>query len=107
MAAISIFTILCTVVALILLYVLVLPKSKDGHLPNKFLQFLHNYFHFHKLYLEAIIRFFFVLSLCPEHALLAVGVGFNFNEGKLHRAKHLAKSCNQIQKLRVQELCSC
>lgn len=49
------------VAAIILLYVKVLPKNADGNLNNSFLQFLHNYFHFKKLYIEAVLKFFFTL----------------------------------------------
>lgn len=49
------------VAAIILLYVKVLPKNADGNLNNSFLQFLHNYFHFKKLYIEAVLKFIFTL----------------------------------------------
>lgn len=57
----------CTV----LLYVFVMPKKKDGKLENKFLQGLHDYFQFKRLYVEDIMKFLFMLL-----SLLCVGVGF-------------------------------
>ncbi len=50
--------------ACIVLYVMVLPKKKDGQLQNKYLQFIHDYFHFKTLYLEVILKFIFTLATC-------------------------------------------
>jgi len=46
----------------ILLYVMVMPKKKAGTIRNKFFLFLHDYFHFKKLYLEEVIKFLFTLA---------------------------------------------
>ena len=51
-----------TIVCVVLLYAKVLPKKLDGKLNGKFAQWLHNYFHFKKLYIEEILRFFFILA---------------------------------------------
>jgi len=56
-----ILALLAAIVLVILLYVLVLPKSKDGKL-NGFFQWVHNYFHMKKLYIESVLRFFFILN---------------------------------------------
>ena len=46
----------------IILYIKILPKKLDGTFTNSKAQWLHNFFHFKKLYLEEIIRFTYVLS---------------------------------------------
>ena len=43
----------------IMLYVLVMPKKKNGTFSGKFSQWLHDYFRFKKLYIESVLRFFF------------------------------------------------
>ena len=53
---------IATVAAIVLLYVKVLPKKYDGKLDNKYLQWLHNYFNFKRLYIEDILKFFFVVG---------------------------------------------
>ena len=53
-----IFALAGTIVA----YVLVMPKSKDGNLGNKFLQFLHDFFHFKQLYVEYVLKFIYMLG---------------------------------------------
>lgn len=45
--------------AMVALYILVLPKKRSGKLGNKFLQMVHDYFHFKQLYLEIIMKFIF------------------------------------------------
>lgn len=50
--------------ACIVLYVMVLPKKKDGNLQHPILQFLHDFFHFKTLYLEVILKFIFTLATC-------------------------------------------
>ena len=47
---------IATVAAIVLLYVKVLPKKYDGKLDNKYLQWLHNYFNFKRLYIEDILK---------------------------------------------------
>lgn len=48
--------------ATIVLFIMVMPKSKDGKLGNKFLQFAHDYFHFKTLYIEMILKFIFAFA---------------------------------------------
>ena len=43
----------------ILIYILIMPKKKDGKFGNAFLQWIHDFFHFKKLYIESILRFCF------------------------------------------------
>ena len=50
------------IVLTILLYVKVMPRKLDGTFSNNFLQFLHDYFHFKKLYLEEVMKCIFVLA---------------------------------------------
>lgn len=50
------------VVLMVLLCRKVLPAKLDGTFGNKFLQGLHDYFNFKKLYIEAVLRFLFVLA---------------------------------------------
>ena len=53
---------LATVALAILLYIKVLPKKLDGTFDNKFLQFLHDFFHFKKLYLEEVLKAIFIVA---------------------------------------------
>lgn len=56
---------IAAVAAIVLLYVKVLPKKLDGRLDNNILQILHDYFHFKRLFIEDIMKFFFILlSVC-------------------------------------------
>lgn len=66
MSASTIYTLAAVfgLAACIVLYVMVLPKKKDGQLPHKILQFLHDFFHFKTLYLEVILKFIFTLATC-------------------------------------------
>ena len=50
------------VVLTIMLYVKVLPTKLDGTFRDKKLQFLQDYFHFKKLYLEEVLKFIFTLA---------------------------------------------
>lgn len=59
------------IAATVILFIMVLPKSKNGKLPNQFLQFLHDAFNFKILFLEVILKAIYVLSTC-----LCVFVGF-------------------------------
>lgn len=52
-----------TVISIVLLYLFVLPKKQNGKLPP-FLQRLHDFFHFKKLFLEPILKFLYLLSTC-------------------------------------------
>lgn len=58
----SILGVLLTLASTIYLSVAVVPASKDGNLPHPFLQKLHDFFNFKKLYIESLIKFFYVLS---------------------------------------------
>lgn len=62
--------VLHAIAATVLLYIMVLPKKKDGKL-NAFLQQVHNFFNVKKLYLEEVLKFLYVLS-----SMVAVCVGF-------------------------------
>ena len=62
---------IAALIATILLYIKVLPRKEDGNLENDFLQFLHDYFHFKKLYLEEVLKFIFTLATV---ACVCVGV---------------------------------
>ena len=53
---------IASVILTILLYVKVMPRKLDGTFANNFQQFLHDYFHFKKLYLEEVLKFAFVLA---------------------------------------------
>lgn len=62
--------VIATIVLVVLAYVLVIPQSKNGNL-SAFGQFLHNLFNFKKLYLEAVLKFFYVAG-----TILCVCTGF-------------------------------
>ena len=51
MDTLIIIGILLAVAATIVLYIKVMPKKYDGKLENKFLQFLHDFFHFKTFYI--------------------------------------------------------
>ncbi len=68
--------IIAAIVCTILLYVLVLPKSKENQLTG-FMKFLHDFFLFKKLYIEAVIRFFYTFS-----TMISICVGFFLLFGK-------------------------
>ena len=60
MTVVAVFLALLVALSLvILLYVLVLPKKKNGTFSNKFVQWLHDYFRFKKLYIDSVLRFCF------------------------------------------------
>ena len=67
---------IAAIILTILLYVKVLPRKLDGTFSNKFVQFLHDFFHFKKLYIEEVLKFVFVLAtvacIC-EGAFLVLG----------------------------------
>ena len=46
----------------IVMYRKVMPQKLNGTFQKPILQFLHNYFHFKKLYLEEILKFIFALA---------------------------------------------
>ena len=54
--------IISVIVAMVLLCCKVLPKSKDGTFSNKYLQAIHDYFNFKKLYIESVLKFVFALA---------------------------------------------
>ena len=58
----AVLAVLATIAAMILLYMKVLPRKFDGTFNSKFIQFLHDFFHFKKLYVEEVLKFFFVLA---------------------------------------------
>ena len=53
---------IASVVLTILLYRKVMPRRLDGNFNKPIFQFLHDYFHFKKLYLEEVLKFAFVLA---------------------------------------------
>ena len=55
---------IASVVLTVLLYVKVMPRKLDGSFTNPLLQFIHDYFHFKKLYLEEVLP-------CIENGLCA------------------------------------
>lgn len=55
----------------ILLYIKVMPRKLDGTFDNPWLQRLHDFFHFKKLYLEEVLKFLYVLATV---ATVCVGV---------------------------------
>jgi len=63
-----------TIVGMILLYVKVIPKKFDGSFSNKFLQSVHDYFNFKKLYLESVLKFLFTLLtvLCIVAGIVSI-----------------------------------
>ena len=78
MDTLIIIGILLAIAATIVLYIKVMPKKYDGKLENKFLQFLHDFFHFKTFYIEALTKFVFVLLTCA-----CIFVGFLLLFGKI------------------------
>ena len=78
MDTLIIIGILLAVAATIFLYIKVMPKKYDGKLENKFLQFLHDFFHLKTFYIEALTKFVFVLLTCA-----CIFVGFLLLFGKI------------------------
>ena len=62
--------------ATILIYVFIMGKKKDGHLP-KFLQTLYDLFNFKYLFIENILKFLYIFTTC---AVILVGI-FSFIGG--------------------------
>ena len=56
----GIIAFILAIIAVILLYVLVLPKKKDGTFGSKFMQWVYDFCHFRKLYIESFLRFVYV-----------------------------------------------
>ncbi len=53
---------IAAVVLTILMYVKILPRKMDGTFEKPFYQFLHDFFHFKKLYLEEVLKAIFTLA---------------------------------------------
>lgn len=72
--------ILGPILALILtvvLYIKVMPRKLDGSFNKPILQFLHDFFHFKKLYVEEVMKFLFALATVTSvvsGALLLISV---------------------------------
>ena len=72
--------ILGPILALILtvvLYIKVMPRKLDGSFDKPILQFLHDFFHFKKLYVEEVMKFVFALATVTSvvsGALLLISV---------------------------------
>ena len=62
--------IIAAIVITVFLYIKVLPRKYDGKLPNKYWQFVHDFFHFKKLYLEEVLKAIYVLA---NAACIAIG----------------------------------
>lgn len=54
--------IIAAIALTVFMYIKVMPRKNDGNLPNKFWQFLHDFFHFKKLYLEEVLKGIYVLA---------------------------------------------
>ena len=54
--------VMAAIILTILAYVFVMPKKNDGNFSHPALQKLHDVFNFKKLYLESILKFFYVLA---------------------------------------------
>jgi len=48
-------------VIVIILYATILPKKRHGTFTSPFAQWIHDFFHFKKLYIDSFLRFFFTL----------------------------------------------
>ena len=71
-SGLSIFiSVVLTIAGMVFLYLKILPKKLDGSFSNKFLQIVHDYFNFKKLYLESVLKFLFTLLTV---ACIAVGI---------------------------------
>ena len=57
-----IFSSFVALVFVILLYVLIMPRKRDGTFSNRFAQWLHDFFRFKKLYLESVLRFIYAFA---------------------------------------------
>ena len=67
----TVLGIISSIAVIVFLYVKVLPQKYNGKLENKYLQWMHNYFNFKKLYLEDILKFIFVVG-----TVFCVCIGF-------------------------------
>ena len=63
--------IMAAIILTILAYVFVMPKKNDGNFSHPALQKFYDIFNFKKLYLESILKFFYVLA-----TIFCVCVGF-------------------------------
>lgn len=64
-------SIVLVVLGMIFLYMKIIPKKYDGTFKNKYLQTLHDYFSFKKLYIESVLKFIFTLLTV---AFIAAGI---------------------------------
>ena len=62
------------VAAMVLLYFKVLPQRLDGTFTNRYLQMIHDYFNFKKLYIESVLKFLFTLATVICVVLGSVGL---------------------------------
>ena len=70
--------------ALVLLCLKVMPQKLDGTFDSKFMQFLHDYFNFKKLYIESVLKFVFALAtvVCIVGGVVGIlGAIFGFFSG--------------------------
>ena len=54
------FMVIVALILTVAIFIFLLPKWRDGTFGNKFLQFLHDYFNFKRIYIEYILKFLFV-----------------------------------------------
>ena len=59
-AFIIVLGIIATIVLTVILCIKVLPAKYDGTFSNKYLQRIHDYFNFKKLYLESVLKVLFI-----------------------------------------------
>ena len=57
-----ILSIALSIAGMVFLYLKILPKKYDGTFGNDFLQMIHDYFNFKKLYIESVLKFLFSLA---------------------------------------------
>jgi len=61
METISVLSVISTIAAVICAYIFIMPRSKAASLKG-FPRFLHEFFNFRKLYIESVVRFFYVAT---------------------------------------------
>ena len=67
-----------TIAGMVFLYLKILPQKLDGSFSNKFLQIIHDYFNFKKLYIESVLKFLFTLLtiICIAVGISAIVTSF-------------------------------
>lgn len=62
-----------SLIATIVCCIFILPRKNDGHFPTRFGQFLHDLFHFKRLWLEYILKVLYIFE-----TLFVILCGFSF-----------------------------